>query len=173
MFNYEIVDNVFDEELFRQIYHEEIFGVDSEEVIKPSMPFHYCKGVAYADDEDFYFVHKLFDYSQHMSDYSKTLLFPLLDKIDAYALIQAKVNMFTKTPENHLHNIHTDMEKFHKTCIFYINTCNGGTMVGENDEIFVNSVANRALIMHEPIPHRSVSCTDENVRVVINVNYIA
>ena len=81
--------------------------------------------------------------------------------------------MFVETPEREANGRHVDMNCFHKTCIFYINTCNGGTLIGDDDEVFVESVANRALIMHEPIKHRSVSCTDENIRVLINMNYVS
>ena len=57
------------------------------------------------------------------------------------------------------------MAVVHKGC-----TNNGGTEF--RDKTFSNSVENRVLMFDGSLEHRSVTQTDENFRVNININYI-
>ena len=61
------------------------------------------------------------------------------------------------------------VDKF-KTLLYYINTNNGGTEF-ENGG-FVKSVANRAVIVDGDIKHQSVGQTDEDIRLLININFL-
>lgn len=56
----------------------------------------------------------------------------------------------------------------HTTCLYYINTNNGKTIL--NDEIEVDSVANRLLVFDGLTPHCSTTCSDEKVRMNVNLN---
>ena len=55
------------------------------------------------------------------------------------------------------------------TAIFYLNSNNGYTEFEDGTK--VESVANRFVSFPSTLKHRGTSCTDENVRVVINFNY--
>jgi len=56
-----------------------------------------------------------------------------------------------------------------KTAIFYVNNNNGGTRF--EDDTFVESVRNRALLFTGKIAHETVTQTDTNFRFNININY--
>ena len=49
-----------------------------------------------------------------------------------------------------------------------LNTNNGKTIL--NDEVEIDSIANRLLVFDGDIPHCSTTCTDEKVRLNVNVN---
>ena len=50
-----------------------------------------------------------------------------------------------------------------------MNTCNGYTLFKDNTK--VESVANRFVSFDSQLEHTGTSCTDENIRVLINFNY--
>ena len=56
----------------------------------------------------------------------------------------------------------------HKTAIFYLNTCNGKTVVNGTE---VESIANRVVIFPANTPHYVISQTDTDRRIVLNINY--
>jgi len=95
------------------------------------------------------------------------------------AIIRAKANLFTIRDESIKYGWHYDLvqendiqkplDKF-KTLLYYINNNNGGTEF-ENDK-FVQSKANRAVIVDGNVKHQSVGQTDTNVRLNININYM-
>ena len=64
------------------------------------------------------------------------------------------------------------MDLNQQTAIFYLNTNNGYTKFQDNTIQDVNSVANRLITFDGSLQHAGCSCTDQNVRVVLNINYI-
>lgn len=100
-----------------------------------------------------------------------TYIEPLLKKLNPTLLLKAKANITPRTPEPDKTLLHTDFgEKMkHKTAIYYVNTNNGYTEF-ESGQI-VESVENRIVIFDADQYHRGVSCTDEKVRVVLNLNF--
>ena len=68
---------------------------------------------------------------------------------------------------------HTDWTfpgSIHRTAIYYCNTNNGFTEF-ETGEKF-NSEFNRLVIFDGRIKHMGYTCTDQQTRVVLNVNYL-
>ena len=61
-------------------------------------------------------------------------------------------------------------EKGWLTSIFYMNTNNGCTVFEDGTEI--KSVANRVVTFPRSTKHAGTTCSDENVRILINFNYI-
>ena len=55
------------------------------------------------------------------------------------------------------------------TSIFYINTNNGYTKFKDGTK--VESIANRMITFPANMEHCGTSCTDKNIRIVINFNY--
>ena len=100
----------------------------------------------------------------------------LFEKLGLAYIARCKANLNYKTIENDVGSFHTDflydsgdsMEGI-TTSIFYINTNNGGTQFSDGTR--VKSVANRLVKFDCSQEHASVSCTDEDRRVLINVNY--
>ena len=84
-----------------------------------------------------------------------------------------KANLNYRTSDNHVGGFHTDFQDEQKngvtTSILYINTNNGGTQF--EDGTRVKSVANRMVTFDCSIKHASVSCTNQDRRILINFNY--
>ena len=97
----------------------------------------------------------------------------LFEKLGASYVAKCKANLNYKTTENNVGSFHTDFSgdsmKGITTSILYINTNNGGTQFSDGTR--VKSVANRLVKFDCSQEHASVSCTDEDRRVLINVNY--
>jgi len=67
---------------------------------------------------------------------------------------------------------HVDVEdKKHNVCILYMNT-NDGYTVFEHNQQRVQSIANRAVIFPGEYRHTGTNCTDEGVRIVLNIDYL-
>jgi len=97
---------------------------------------------------------------------------PIVKTINPFSLVRVKANLLTKTPKIKEYDFHTDYKnkKNLTTAIFYVNTCNGYTLFKDGKKI--ESVANRLVSFDSGLEHTGTSCSDENVRVVINFNYI-
>jgi hypothetical protein len=157
---YDIVDNFLNRENFKMI---------EKELFRPTFPWFYNSSIADPTDDDMpYFTHHFYLNDEFNSDYRKLLL-PILDKMKIKTLMRAKANMYLKTNKVIKHGLHVDRPFKHKGCIFYINTNNGFTVLEDGTEI--KSVANRALFFDSSKKHSSTSCTDQNIRVNININY--
>ena len=97
----------------------------------------------------------------------------LFEKLGLAYIARCKANLNYKTIENNVGSFHTDFSDDSMngitTSILYINTNNGGTQFSDGTR--VKSVANRLVKFDCSQKHASVSCTDEDRRVLINVNY--
>tara|TARA_A100001011_G_C14273257_1_gene827991 strand:+ start:1551 stop:2033 length:483 start_codon:yes stop_codon:yes gene_type:complete len=117
--------------------------------------------------KDYYLTHMF------LYDYQKSAWFDMLNPIfkilDPIVMRRVKGNMYPSTPEIVHHNSHTDAPYKHKGAIFYVNTNNGFTVL--HDGTKVQSIENRLLLFDASLEHHSTSCTDENTRVNININY--
>ena len=101
-----------------------------------------------------------------------TELHPVFKKLKIFSLIRVNANLLTKSAEIVEHGYHVDFNPPHsifKTSIFYINTNNGYTKFEDGTK--VESVANRMVVFDGNLKHTGTTCTDSNVRVVVNFNY--
>ena len=96
-------------------------------------------------------------------------MFPILEKLDVKALIRIKCNLYPNSEKVHEHKKHIDYDYPHKAAILSLNTCNGYTKLEDGTKI--DSIANRILIFDGSKPHSSTTCTNQPVRVNININY--
>ena len=99
-------------------------------------------------------------------------ILPILRKLDAKAIYSVKANCNVRTQNIVRHGFHVDVPTNYdsKTAILYINTNNGYTEF-ENGER-VESVANRLVLFDSELKHTGTTCTDQQRRVVLNLNYI-
>ena len=58
----------------------------------------------------------------------------------------------------------------HQGLIFHINNNNGYTILEDGTKI--ESIANRAVFLDTSKPHQSTTCTDQDIRLNININYV-
>ena len=89
-------------------------------------------------------------------------------------LLRSKMNLNLMRDINEpIGEYHTDWTfpgSIHRTAIYYCNTNNGFTEF-ETGEKF-NSEFNRLVIFDGRIKHMGYTCTDQQTRVVLNVNYL-
>ena len=121
----------------------------------------------------FQFTHMFFNTNQVTSMYYADLIYPFLTLLKTEAVIRVKANLTgvaPNFPEKNISGFHTDTEGANnKTAIYYVNSNNGKTVFPNGTEI--DSVANRMVIFDARELHAGVSCTDKQVRCVINFNY--
>jgi len=160
----EVIDNFLSEEDFKKVSA----GMHSD-----WFPWYFNEFVADPTDGDhFYFTHKFYGNSKIESPNFNPILMPLLKNLPHGNLYRAKANLFLRQDRQIINGKHVDLNNappnFH-TAVYYVNSNNGGTLVGDK---LIQSKANRMLIMKENLEHASVGPTDEKRRIVININYI-
>ena len=101
------------------------------------------------------------------SDFIK-LLNPIAKKLKVNSLIRVKANLTTVTHKQVSYKEHADQPFKCKAAIYYINTNNGYTLIGDKR---IESQQNRMVFFDADTKHGSASATDCKNRMVINFNY--
>jgi|21_taG_2_1085346.scaffolds.fasta_scaffold163624_1 hypothetical protein len=165
---YQIIDNFLDHVTFHKIQKDMVANLD----------WYYSDSVAFShDNKDYYFTHNFMDQEilqQPTSKWYPNIMSPILDRLDKLnmpvrSLIRAKGNMYPSTQEILQHEFHKDYPFEHKGGLYYVNTCNGYTIL--DDDTKIESVGNRLLLFDASKKHASSTCTDKKVRININFNY--
>ena len=156
----ESIKNFLDKDSFKDI--EEIF------FSYPNyFPWYLGPGKSFEGDGHLQFVHLFFSENKiNSSDFTK--LDPILKILKPKTLIRIKANLLSKTDKIIEHPYHIDCKDC-KTAIFYINTNNGFTKFKNGKTI--NSEKNKLIKFNSNLKHGGTTCTDTNVRIVINFNY--
>ena len=114
----------------------------------------------------------VYDNHRICDEHSFNMLLPLLNKLEIRAILRVKLNLLFRTNEIIEHGFHTDYTppmKGSKTAVFYVNSNNGYTKLKDGNVI--KSEENKIVIFDGEIEHTGTTCTDEEFRVVININY--
>ena len=122
--------------------------------------------------DQYQFVHTFFDISKPSLQIYSNFLTPLFSKLQAKYILRVKANLRPRTTQGVLSDYHTDLDLNQQTAIYYLNTNNGYTKFQQNGLQDVHSVANRLVTFYGGLKHAGASCTDENTRIVLNINYI-
>lgn len=159
---YEVIDNFLPDEVFTELI-DKIF-------YRENFPWLLSLNVSDKQSNDgIYFANTLLLPEEfHISDEIE-IVKPLLDKIGYKSLTRVRVNLYPSTPEVTRHGNHVDYDFSHNGVIFYLNTNNGKTII--NDQIEVDSIANRALFFDPGVTHCSTTCSDAYYRSTIVINY--
>lgn len=157
-----ITDNFLDKETFKSI---------QDLMLGDSFDWYYAKAVT-SDKlirNEFQFIHVF--YAKGESRKSYCVIKPLIQKINPFSLVRAKANLLTITPKIKQFDFHTDFDDKENltTAILYLNTCNGYTVFKDGTKL--ESVSNRFIEFDSTLEHTGTTCTDENVRGIINLNY--
>ena len=158
---YEVIDNYLPREEFEAIRNM---------MISKEMSWYFNPAVTFENQEDnhFYFTHMFYKEGLVNSAFYQGLG-PLIAKINPKALIRVKGNLYPNI-NNYIKDLdHTDYSFEHKGAIFYINTNNGPTVLDDGTEI--EAIENRILFFEPHKMHNSFYCTDQKVRINININY--
>jgi hypothetical protein len=137
-------------------------------------PWFYNDGVVGKSDKDYQFTHTLYKNCRPHSSFFD-MMFPILYSLKVLSLVRVKANLLPKTNKIIEHEFHTDQPMTNnnklKTAVFYINSNNGYTKFEQSNEK-INSVENRIVTFNNNLKHSGSTCTDERIRVVVNINYI-
>jgi len=87
-------------------------------------------------------------------------------------LDDVRANCVLKNRKKNFSDFHCDRTYDCTTAILYMNTNNGYTLLGEKEKIKIKSEENKIVIFNSQTKHCAVSQTDQERRVVINLNYI-
>ena len=169
-----LIDNFFKEYDFKNLVQQVVWNAN--------FPMYLRNFVSYASPDaprpegsyekqyDWFAIHILFHEGKVRSPlypYLSGLLKPLLKW---KTLLRLKINFYGHTDKINEHSLHTDFDFKHKGFIFYINTNNGFTKLKDGTKI--KSVANRGLYFDSAVEHNSSTCTGNQPRINININYI-
>ena len=166
MIDYNVVDNFLSKENFKPL---------QDMMLGTTFPWFYNPTIDRLDDEGkFQFTHIFYRDNKPLSNfYSKWYELLFGSVIGHGVLDRIKANLLTKTPEIVENTFHTDVVPATKpltTSIFYVNTNNGYTKF--EDGTRVESVENRLVTFPVNMKHTGTTCTDEKIRVVINLLYM-
>ena len=120
----------------------------------------------------FYFTHLLYGNNSPRSNYF-SILDSLVKHISPLALCRVMANLNTKTDKIIQHKFHIDFDVKTapvKTAVFYINTNNGATVFETGEK--VTSQENRLVVFDSYMKHAGTTCTDQQTRILINLNFI-
>jgi len=161
--NYKVIDNFLPKENFLKIKNV---------LMGKEFPWFYLPDISHKDvisNGPMFYMQHLFYKHEPNSSFFELIRTNLLDFIDIKALIRVKANLYPNQNIKKLNEPHTDFNYSHKGAIFSINTNNGGTLLKDGTKI--DSIENRILFFDPSEEHDSENCTDQKIRVNININY--
>jgi len=161
---YKIIDNFLNESEFeivsKNINNNKIF------------PWFFQPDVTDENENNnyFYFVHTFFEKDFNIESPFLYDLKPLLDKLSIKQLLRVKGNLYPNQGKFIEHQAHRDYDFKHRGAIFYLNTNDGYTKLDNNEKI--KSIKNRLLLFDPSKNHSSTTCTNNKVRLNININFL-
>ena len=163
---YKIVDNLLEDKIVDEMY---------ETMLSTNFPWFFTKKANVNSEQNktsCHFFHTFYTNDNKVGSINSSyfdMIRPIIDKLNHKVLIRVKANLFLFNAIEHHHGMHKDQEFDHKGAIFYINTNNGYTKLGNG--LKIASVKNRLLLFNSFEAHESVNCTDKSVRLNINFNF--
>ena len=153
-----VIDNLLEETQVLEI---------EQELMKDTFPWFYQNHVTHKDIDNYYFTHMFYRDGVQSSYFNLTI--PILKKIKFKKLIRVKGNLYPNINKVVQHPKHVDFNYTTKGALFYLNTNNGPTNVGNKK---IESIRNRLLLLNASQEHNSITCTDAKIRLNININYL-
>lgn len=162
--NHKVVNNFLDNNLFNK-FKNEMFSSNINWFYKPNM--------TYMKNDKGFFSHTFYQNNESTSQYFNDYIHPILEKLKCLSIVEVRANLMIKSNDVYYSDFHVDRDFKCNTAILYMNDCNGGTELGRESKINIVSEENKMLIFDSDIPHRAVSQTDVERRIVINFNYFS
>lgn len=160
--NIQVIDNFLDDSEYQILDSLMLARVDETKNFKWS----FCENTAVANDNYPTFVHIFWNEFTAWSEYQPNILYR---KLDYSKLIRCKANLHVRGAKFIKCELHRDVRYHCKTAVYYVNSNNGYTEFENGDK--VESVKNRIVVFPSRMLHCGTNCTDENYRMVININY--
>ena len=159
-----------DLKIVKNYLDNEIYYILNKEINSDYFPLYYTNNVSYRHKKDSFMFNHIFYNNGVNSSFFEKIVLPLIKPLNVKNLIRAKLNFYTNQKHQIKHVYHTDSEEDHKVALYSLNTNNGYTEF-ENGPI-VKSVANQLCVFDGKLKHRSVTQTDKDSRINININFI-
>ena len=159
-----------DLKIVKNYLDNEIYYILKKEINSDYFPLYYTNNVSYHNKKDGFMFNHIFYNNGVNSSFFEKIVLPLIKPLNVKNLIRAKLNFYTNQKHQIKHVYHTDSEEDHKVALYSLNTNNGYTEF-ENGPI-VKSVANQLCVFDGKLKHRSVTQTDKDSRINININFI-
>jgi hypothetical protein len=131
--------------------------------------FYYAPFVSKKDAKDGYYFERNIFYKSRIMSPIFSFIEPVLNKLNVKALVRAKINMYPRNDTLIEFGQHTDTDFKCNTFILSLNTCDGFTRIGKDKKI--KSKENTGIYFPSNVLHNGTNCTDQNVRINININY--
>lgn len=157
---YKVIDNFLPKENFEKLKNL---------LLSNTISWYYEESMTYNDE--CFFNHCFYNNSQPKSDFYFEYIVPILKKLNCLSIIQVRANLLLKKEKQYFSKFHVDNSFKCKTAIFYINTCNGYTILDKKLKTKIKCEENKMLIFDSNIFHCAASQIDDKKRIVINFNY--
>lgn len=150
---------------------KENFELMKATMIGDNFPWFYNNSIVPTDlgRQHFQFTHIFYQFWSWHNNWE--VIAPLVNAINPKAWIRIKANLKTRLPEITEQGWHVDFDFPCTTAIFYLSDTDGYTVFEDGTK--VECKANRLVEFDSKHKHSGTSHTDEKVRVLINMNYIA
>lgn len=160
--SYVVIDNFLEKKIFND-FKEVCFSSKINWFFKPHMTI----------KDEYFFSHTFYQKNETTSPFFNDYILPVLNLLNVKAVIEIRANMMLKKNYVYESDFHTDNDFKCKTAIFYLNDCNGYTVLkdADNNIININCKENRILVFDSNMIHKAISQTDFERRIVINFNY--
>jgi len=169
--NMKVIDNFLSNVDIKKIIQNTIENENFSLYMKDGTSYTFKTQSLYTND-GVYFTHNFFK-DGNINSEAYFLLDPLIRKINPKKILRIQLNLYPKTFFIKKHGWHIDFDFPHKGCILYLNTNNGKTILKNKFlNIGIRSVKNRVLFFDPHLKHRSTTCSDENFRANIILNYL-
>jgi len=160
-----IIDNFLPQDYF-----------DNLSLMVEDLPWFYHDWSVHKGDDDPQFYH-LFYFNDEVRSpeyfkYVEEVYTRYVPDASIHTLYRMKINGTPREDVIKEKTYHVDVEdKKHNVCILYMNT-NDGYTVFEHNQQRVQSIANRAVIFPGEYRHTGTNCTDNGLRIVLNIDYL-
>lgn len=122
------------------------------------------------DYSNFFFHHWFYLNNKKNSEWFDSIVIPVLNSLNVKYLIRAKANCYTKMDKEITTKFHVDDKKEHSVALYNLNNNNGYTFFKNGQKIKSNE--NQLILFNGNLEHASVSQTDVNLRINININFL-
>jgi hypothetical protein len=122
-------------------------------------------------EDNYFFNHCFYTDDRIQSDFFEPFILPILKKLNYTKIIEIKANLVLKKDKIFQTDFYTDNKLNCNTALFYINNCNGYTILSRKEQIKVPCEENKILIFNSQIEHAGVSQTDYERKIIVNFNY--
>ena len=144
---------------------------------EPEVPYMLSNNLVDGSDDidDFQFVHPIVKNQNVVFPFSLEMIQPVLDVLNPYVLLRAKINITHRSESLVEKGWHIDAPDApdgvtFKSALLYMNTCDGYTRFASGKKVI--SQENRLVVFDANEEHTGTTCTNDKFRAVLNVVYL-